>query len=187
MPARGSRHDRREDDPTSYCYRWPLFSLRSFVFFVLLAACGLGLWSRWEPWVPGEAFQPAILRNYCSIATSADGARVFHCRGKDQHSELRSTEGSTLLLLNDSYLGAFLDDDTLEVQLLVNDFDDALPAIQWHRRRPERWWGLAWLWEFWATVVLGGALVWSLWRDGRRFKTSCSMNDSSEPTNEAKA
>ena len=35
----------------------------------------------------------------------------------------------------------------------------------WRRRRPEYWWGAAWLPEFWLTVVLGAGLVWSLWRD----------------------
>ncbi len=36
-------------------------------------------------------------------------------------------------------------------------------------RRPEYWWGVAWLWEFWATLGFGCFLVWSLWRDRRMF------------------
>jgi WD40 repeat protein len=35
----------------------------------------------------------------------------------------------------------------------------------WVRRRPERWWGVAWLPEFWLTAFLTGALVWSLRRE----------------------
>jgi len=35
------------------------------------------------------------------------------------------------------------------------------------RRRPEHWWGVAWLPEFWLTLVLGVGLVWSVWRDRR--------------------
>ena len=35
----------------------------------------------------------------------------------------------------------------------------------WHRRRPEYWYGVAWLWEIWATVFFALALVWSVWRD----------------------
>jgi len=35
------------------------------------------------------------------------------------------------------------------------------------RRRPEYWWGVAWLPVFWAVVVLGGGLVWSVWWDRR--------------------
>jgi len=33
------------------------------------------------------------------------------------------------------------------------------------KRRPEYWWGVAWLPEFWLTVVLGFGLVVSVWRD----------------------
>jgi hypothetical protein len=32
-------------------------------------------------------------------------------------------------------------------------------------RRPEYWWGVAWLPEFWLTALLAGALAWSVWRD----------------------
>ncbi len=35
----------------------------------------------------------------------------------------------------------------------------------WHNRRPEQWYGVFWLPEFWLTVVLGVGLLWSLWRD----------------------
>jgi WD40 repeat protein len=40
-------------------------------------------------------------------------------------------------------------------------------ASIFHRRRPEHWWGLAWLPEFWLTVVFAGAFAWSVWRDRR--------------------
>jgi len=43
----------------------------------------------------------------------------------------------------------------------------------WRRHRPEPWWGLAWLPEFWITLVLTGGLLWSLrrdWRDRRAGK-----------------
>ncbi|MGD0088628.1 MAG: hypothetical protein ABSE73_01795 [Planctomycetota bacterium] len=38
-------------------------------------------------------------------------------------------------------------------------------AFVWHRRRPEYWWGLAWLPEFWLTAVFAVAFVWSVRRD----------------------
>jgi WD40 repeat protein len=34
----------------------------------------------------------------------------------------------------------------------------------WQRRRPEQWWGLAWLPEFWLTVVFAAGFIWSLRR-----------------------
>lgn len=58
----------------------------------------------------------------------------------------------------------------------------------WQRRRPEQWWGIAWLWEFWMTVVFGGLLVWSIVRDQRYFrklreaKQAASGSDPSERT-----
>ncbi len=39
----------------------------------------------------------------------------------------------------------------------------------YHRRRPEWWWGIAWLWEFWATAFFTLALAASLWKDWRRL------------------
>jgi WD40 repeat protein len=40
----------------------------------------------------------------------------------------------------------------------------------WRRRRPEYWWGFAWLPEFWLTVLLTGAFVWSVRRDWRQWR-----------------
>ena len=40
----------------------------------------------------------------------------------------------------------------------------------WKRRRPEWWWGIFWLIEFWFTVVFAGLLVWSVWRDRKTFR-----------------
>jgi len=36
-------------------------------------------------------------------------------------------------------------------------------------RRPEYWYGVAWLPEFWLTVALGVGLVWSICRDWTRL------------------
>jgi WD40 repeat protein len=40
----------------------------------------------------------------------------------------------------------------------------------WHRRRPEWWWGVAWLPEFWATLLFAGAFGWSVGRDRRGWQ-----------------
>jgi len=39
----------------------------------------------------------------------------------------------------------------------------------YRRRRPEWWWGVFWLWEFWLTAALATAFVWSLVADRRRL------------------
>lgn len=41
-------------------------------------------------------------------------------------------------------------------------------AFVYVRHRPEYWWGVACLPEFWLVVFFGSAFVWSLWRDRRR-------------------
>ena len=37
------------------------------------------------------------------------------------------------------------------------------------RQRFEYWWGLAWLPEFWLTILFAAGLVWSVWRDRRQL------------------
>ena len=44
------------------------------------------------------------------------------------------------------------------------------PILLWHRRRPEYWWGVAWLPEFWLTVVLSVGLAVSVWRDQQSLR-----------------
>jgi WD40 repeat protein len=51
--------------------------------------------------------------------------------------------------------------------LLVAKADEGIAV--WHRRRPEYWWGIAWLPEFWLTVLFAGAFAWSVWRDRKRM------------------
>ena len=54
-----------------------------------------------------------------------------------------------------------------------NEWDSASVFTSALRRRhPEQWWGVAWLPEFWLTVVFAGALVWSGWRDRKPFGAS---------------
>jgi len=59
------------------------------------------------------------------------------------------------------YSGAISDDGE---RILVCSPSDRF-AYVWSRRRPEYWWGVAWLWEFWLTVVLAGGFAWSVRRD----------------------
>ena len=49
---------------------------------------------------------------------------------------------------------------------LVIAGEDGIAKI-WRYRHPERWWGIFYLLEFWATALLSIALAWSLLRDRR--------------------
>ena len=40
----------------------------------------------------------------------------------------------------------------------------------WHRSRPEEWWNVIYLPEFWLTLLLAAALLWSLFRDRKILK-----------------
>ena len=40
----------------------------------------------------------------------------------------------------------------------------------WQRRRPEWWWGIAWLPEFWLTLLFAGGFAWSVGRDWRELR-----------------
>jgi WD40 repeat protein len=51
--------------------------------------------------------------------------------------------------------------------------NDEIPVLL-IRQRPEQWWGIAWLWEFWLTAFFGIALIWSLWRDRKLFKAKAA-------------
>jgi WD40 repeat protein len=50
------------------------------------------------------------------------------------------------------------------------------------RVRPEQWWGLAWLPEFWIAILLLMTLGWSLWRDRRLFRKRAGSAASSQIT-----
>jgi len=39
----------------------------------------------------------------------------------------------------------------------------------WERRRPEWWWGVFYLWEFWLTAAFAALFIWSVIRDRRRL------------------
>ena len=40
------------------------------------------------------------------------------------------------------------------------------------KRRPEWWWGIFWLWEFWLTVAFAALFIWSVLRDRRSLAPS---------------
>lgn len=50
------------------------------------------------------------------------------------------------------------------------DVDSERCLCIWSLRRPWPWWGVAWLWETWAVMAFGAALMWFLARDRRVFQ-----------------
>lgn len=57
-------------------------------------------------------------------------------------------------------------------EVSINYQDEVVEV--WRRRRPEFWWGVAWLPEFWLTVVFAVLLVWSLVPDFRTLRKTAT-------------
>ncbi len=58
-------------------------------------------------------------------------------------------------------------------RVLIND--ECTGIYVFRRRRPEWWWGIFCLWEFWLTVGFALLLSWSVWRDRRTLRPNQSM------------
>ena len=53
-------------------------------------------------------------------------------------------------------------------RVVTAGYDDKTARI-WLRRRPEWWWGVFYLTEFWLTVFFAALFAWSVWRDRKAF------------------
>jgi len=80
---------------------------------------------------------------------------------------LDASTGKTLAEFPSSFRAKFLSNDEIEREpsLIAES-----PRIElWHRRRPEWWYGIAYLPESWLTLLFALALLWSLRRDWQQF------------------
>ena len=153
------------DKPTR---RLPRFSLRSLILFVVLAGSGYGLWhnrASWQHRLVLERHSHAIE----SVAYSSDGQRIVTASYDNTARVWDATDGNSLTVLagHSSIVvsAAYSPDDK---RIVTSSWDNT--ARIWRRHRPEQWWGMAWLPEFWLTAALGLLLVWSLRGDTIRFR-----------------
>ena len=108
------------------------------------------------------------------IAFSKDEERVF-VSTKDGLKVVDARDGRTLdwFRMSDS-------DETEQVSTSVLSPDGETLAtdgpdgciLLWRRNRPEWWWGLAWLPEFWVTLVCAAAVIWSVRREFRGARSA---------------
>jgi len=100
-----------------------------------------------------------------SVITSPDGRRtvVLHDSGAASIQDARNDDFLALLRASawDVVYAAFSPDGK-QVATVGGTYTEV-----WRRRRPEWWWGVFWLWEFWLTVAFAGVFAWSVWRDRR--------------------
>ncbi len=105
-----------------------------------------------------------------NVSFSPNGGRIVSAGRYDNTTRLwdsRTFECVAVIPHDHAVNDARLSSDGL--QLLVASSDKT--AKVWSRRRPEAWWGIAWLWEFWVAIFLGALLLLSLCRDRKYFKS----------------
>jgi WD40 repeat protein len=146
-------------------------SARQSSIRILNAENGVQL-AEWTNWSGILAFSPdagrlLVSRNFgLHVLDADDGQELlsvsysFNSRGSFGAAGMGSRTREARWEGCYRYTAPFSPDGT---RLIVPDD----PAVVWHRRRPEYWWGIAWLPEFWMTVLFAAALVWSVWRDTR--------------------
>jgi WD40 repeat protein len=98
-----------------------------------------------------------------SVDFTADGKRVvvaYPHGGVDVWDVESGTELTSLA--ENTAIAATFSPDGERVAVVGRDLNGVLI---WHRRRPEYWWGVAWLPEFWLTFAFSAAFIWSVRRD----------------------
>ena len=106
-----------------------------------------------------------------SVSYSPDGKLIVTDANEMTVHILDAVTGKSLFALKghaDNVTSAAYSPDGKRI--VTGSFDKT--ARLWQRRRPEYWWGVAWLPEFWLTLALGLGLLWSVWRDRKGLKTS---------------
>ncbi|HEY3323325.1 MAG TPA: hypothetical protein VGP72_22915 [Planctomycetota bacterium] len=164
------------------------FSLRTLIIFVLLVGSAGGLWWRWEPWYLNAALSeeisahPAASLSLRDRLTAPDSVRAILYEDGSLWN-VRNHELQPLYRFfpmgkpNTIIPRGFIDDDTvvfawIQWKITTDKDGNRVDAVDtgyrvYSRRRPEYWWGIAWLPEFWMTLVFSVGLFWSVWRDRR--------------------
>ena len=158
------------------------YSLRTLMVFVLLAGSAIALWCVRAPWVEDNNFDLAEAKQWPSNF-SADGAKVIGPSAlADNAAVICDTNGgrpSVLLGGHEGQVyGALFSPDGTRVVVFSDELAGSRTEDRpgryheriWRLRRPEYWWGVAWLPQFWAVVFFGAFFAWSLWRDRRYFR-----------------
>jgi len=150
---------RRYDGPREYCI-WELKSgtlLEDFGDYSNFDPMRLGDFER------GQLPNAPIKRR--KESESKDGTRGIV---EDGHGKvIRDPQNGTVLFRMQAEF-QYRNEYNWDVMSAAGDYAaiaDFRDNTIWHRRRPEYWWGVAWLPEFWLTALFAGALGWSVWRD----------------------
>ena len=123
-----------------------------------------------EPTGPEEANPFSAVR----ILELADGRRSVAYGSRTMAAEAKLeirdvSRQSALATLRPASSGPLaLDVSSDGEQMLLTAMEGSL--FLYRRRRPEWWWGVFWLKEFWLTAAFAGLFVWSVVRDRRALR-----------------
>jgi len=127
------------------------------------------IWEASQPKKPLAVTGPAYVFDF-----SPDGSRLLGTDDNEVACIWDARNGHLLARLGDANLKwnsgglAFIENG--RAVRTVNFSPEHDGADVWKRRRPEWWWGVFWLWEFWLTVAFAGLFVWSVVRDRRALR-----------------
>jgi len=116
--------------------------------------------------------------SWSRMAESSEGTELTRRAGP-----VRVRSGSTLreYVLADRDCAGIVSEDGRRIALEMDSGNSEL----WRLRRPEAWWGIFRLWEFWLTVFFAAALAWSLIADRRRLRAPSPAPPPSPPPPQA--
>ena len=104
-----------------------------------------------------------------TVTYSPDGRRILTAEGDKTAKVWDARAGKCIAVLRghtDHVLSATFSPDG---RLIATGGMDEIAKV-WRRRRPEWWWGIFWLPEFWGLFALGCALAWSVWHDVKAMR-----------------
>jgi len=135
---------------------------------------GISIWS-----LPGGervGFADIPIGLGISVGFSPDGSRIV-VSGPSRSPQIRDTVGQHLFtLVGGRHPVVFSPDGNCLLTAVKGT-----GAKIWRRRRPEWWWGIFWLQEFWLTVFFSALLLWSLYRDRKYFKSLAAKQPQPSP------
>ena len=161
----------------------PQFTLLTMLCLAGIGGSGVGLWLHWSPWYFFETDNKTLHSD--SLTVIREGGKSFHPGGEDTGETVRNyviildEEGNELFKIIPVADGLSTGADFAELRNLkllapdellicgpiVKNSQKAIGGEIWKRRRPEPWWGVAWLPEFWISSVLLAGTCFSIWKD----------------------